>query len=308
MLLDNVVIQKWNSKNKEWYINKGYKYTKMKDEFVCNVYDLKDGSNIYVNVKCDYCGKEYKIKWCNRIKSVTNCIVHKDACIDCCNKKNNDIIKKKYNVDNIMNVSEFKNRLEKSIYEKYGVKNVFSSNKIKEKIKETNLYKYGVENPMYSDNIKNKLKETNMKKYGCECVFQSEEIKEKIKSTNMEKYGFDNYMKYAKVNELYRGEKSSHWKPIKKVISRWNSDYITWRNYILERDNYTCQCCNSTKCKLEAHHINNWKDNPDIRYDICNGITLCYDCHKLFHSIYTRFNNNISQLNEFIDKYGKKIC
>jgi hypothetical protein len=33
---------------------------------------------------------------------------------------------------------------------------------------------------------------------------------------------------------------------------------MTWqqiRQQVLERDNYTCQCCNKTNCKLHVHHI-----------------------------------------------------
>lgn len=31
--------------------------------------------------------------------------------------------------------------------------------------------------------------------------------------------------------------------------------------------------------KLEAHHILSWKDYPELRYDINNGITLCHAHH-----------------------------
>lgn len=60
--------------------------------------------------------------------------------------------------------------------------------------------------------------------------------------------------------------------------------------------------------KLIAHHIYNWKDNPDKRYDIDNGITLCEDCHLMFHILFGKKDNNLLQLNEFLLEYGKKIC
>jgi hypothetical protein len=31
--------------------------------------------------------------------------------------------------------------------------------------------------------------------------------------------------------------------------------------------------------KIEAHHILRWKDYPELRYDINNGITLCHFHH-----------------------------
>lgn len=53
MLLTKTVKVKWHYKNKEWYISKGYNFTKMKDEFEVKVNDLMQGCNILVSVKCD---------------------------------------------------------------------------------------------------------------------------------------------------------------------------------------------------------------------------------------------------------------
>ena len=53
MLLTKTVKIKWCSNSKQWYINKGYKFTKMKDEFNIKVEDLQEGSHVLVDVKCD---------------------------------------------------------------------------------------------------------------------------------------------------------------------------------------------------------------------------------------------------------------
>lgn len=63
-----------------------------------------------------------------------------------------------------------------------------------------------------------------------------------------------------------------------------------WRNQVLLRDNFTCKHCD-IKCDLQAHHIYSYKHEPDLRYDINNGITLCSICHKTFHRIYGNFAN-----------------
>ena len=73
-----------------------------------------------------------------------------------------------------------------------------------------------------------------------------------------------------------------------------------WRKSVFERDNYTCQCCGDNKGRnLEAHHIDGWNWFKEGRFDITNGVTLCDECHKKFHSIYLNGNNTEQQYNEF---------
>lgn len=89
--------------------------------------------------------------------------------------------------------------------------------------------------------------------------------------------------------EITRGRKYCSWeccgihelRPYEH-LKKW--EYRFWRTEIFKRDNYTCQECKIRSCKgisvqLEAHHIKSWKDYPESRYDINNGITLCKSCH-----------------------------
>lgn len=59
MLISKTVLIKWNAKTKKHYVSLGYEFTKMGDSFEVNVNDLTLGSNVLVDVKCDYCGKNY---------------------------------------------------------------------------------------------------------------------------------------------------------------------------------------------------------------------------------------------------------
>lgn len=53
-----------------------------------------------------------------------------------------------------------------------------------------------------------------------------------------------------------------------------------WMKAVKNRDGWKCRIadenCNG---RMEAHHILNWKDHPELRYEINNGITLCHAHH-----------------------------
>lgn len=94
MILNQKIILKWAYSTKEYYISRGYKYTKIGDEFSINVNDLQKGSWIKVKFVCDYCnGKNQTTedsKW-KQFKEINKQRekVNKDCCrnIECCNKK-----------------------------------------------------------------------------------------------------------------------------------------------------------------------------------------------------------------------------
>ena len=72
-----------------------------------------------------------------------------------------------------------------------------------------------------------------------------------------------------------------------------------WSKQIMERDKYTCQICNQHGGKLNAHHLNGWNAFPEQRFDLDNGVTLCTDCHKEFHSQYGYGDNTREQFDEY---------
>lgn len=64
---------------------------------------------------------------------------------------------------------------------------------------------------------------------------------------------------------------------------RINHDSRVWRNAVLSRDRGFCRRCHDTQ-NLEVHHIKRFGSNPESRWDVSNGITLCHDCHVLFRN------------------------
>jgi len=56
--------------------------------------------------------------------------------------------------------------------------------------------------------------------------------------------------------------------------------YKEWRGRVFTRDDWKCVIDNqSCKGQIQAHHILPWRDFPELRYEINNGITLCQAHH-----------------------------
>ena len=87
MLLDNQkILIKWSARNKNWYISKGYNFTKNGDVFEVNPVDLSKGSHKKVKVKCDYCGKVVEVEWRDFLKHLNK----KYACGKCRQRKTSE--------------------------------------------------------------------------------------------------------------------------------------------------------------------------------------------------------------------------
>lgn len=270
---------------------------KMNEYFNVKVSDLSKGSNVKVEVKCDYCGKINLVSWYSYINLKNKEIIHKDCC---------------------SNPNCIKLKAQATILKKYGTSNIRKLNFVNERIKETNLKKYGCENPFGNRNIQTKIKETNILKYGVLVPTQNLKVQEKYRNTCLMKYGVDNYSKTIEFKNKNSGRNHPSWKENPKHVrtERQLPEYREWRRNVFMRDNYICQCCgcrnhkgNNKSIKLNAHHIYNFKDNKDKILDINNGITLCEKCHIKFHSIYGKRNNTPEQLNDFLLlNSDKKIC
>jgi hypothetical protein len=78
--------------------------------------------------------------------------------------------------------------------------------------------------------------------------------------------------------------------------------YANAREYVLQRDKYTCQYCKKGKRELRAHHViwrtENGADVPE------NLVTLCRKCHKRVHD-----NKDVNaQLVKLFDKMTKRFA
>lgn len=88
-----------------------------------------------------------------------------------------------------------------------------------------------------------------------------------------------------------------------EYISRNSPEYSKFKNNVLSRDYYTCQCCGS-KEHPEVHHKYAMNQHNSLGATVSNGIVLCEKCHKEFHHQYG-WKDNCSPftLKKFIKEY-----
>ena len=159
----------------------------------------------------------------------------------------------------------------------------------------TNISK-GNKGRVHSEETKQKIR---LKALGREV---SQETKDKMSKTRKGRTVSDETRR--KCSEARRGSKNYSWKggvTNENDIVRRSLEYRMWRDTCFERDNYTCQKTKMVGGPLQVHHINNFADNKELRFDVDNGITLSEDQHILFHKIYGYKNNTREQLDEFLN-------
>jgi hypothetical protein len=88
-----------------------------------------------------------------------------------------------------------------------------------------------------------------------------------------------------KMSKSRRGEKNWRWvkdrtQLVKSSHKHLDGNYREWASGVKKRDRWKCRLL-SSDCsgRLESHHIFNWKEYPELRYLINNGITLCHAHH-----------------------------
>ncbi len=147
-----------------------------------------------------------------------------------------------------------------------------------------------------SEATKRKMSENNPKFWLGKHL--SKETKIKAVATRMKNGSYDGSLWRGKVG-YWKGKKrlefskkisgSKNWRWIKdrtklcrisKQGERRTSIYFNWRKEVWIRDNWKCKI-NNQDCvgKIIAHHILSWREYPELRYEINNGITLCHAHH-----------------------------
>jgi uncharacterized protein (DUF2225 family) len=119
----------------------------------------------------------------------------------------------------------------------------------------------------------------------------------------------------TRIDNIPRGENSPYWKgeivdENRRARDCWK--YDEWRDNVFNHDDYTCQCCGNRGGRLNAHHIKDFAQYKDLRYDLKNGITLCENCHDAnisgsFHNIYGTHYKTPIELEQYINNKRQQL-
>ncbi len=93
-------------------------------------------------------------------------------------------------------------------------------------------------------------------------------------------------IRQTKLKNVLRGEKNHRWIKDRTKLKTderkksYDTKYKYWMLEVKKRDKWKCRLLNDDcSGRLESHHILNWIEFPELRYEINNGITLCHFHH-----------------------------
>lgn len=305
MIISKTVYLKLNNRNIKTIINNGYKENIEYNSIVdLDIKYLPLNSHVIINVKCDNCGKIKKLKY-QTYNKCTNNNKEKYYCNsrDCINLKRKISINKKYNVDNVFQLDDIKQKIKSTNLLLYGHENPQQNKEIKEKTEKTNIIKYGSRNPFQNEYIKNKIKKTNNLKYGVDYPQQSALIRSKYsslhKSSKLElellefiKNNYNGQILNNKRN-IINGYEIDIYLPELNIAFEFNGLY--WHNEVNKHKNYHMDKTNlCQKIGIELIHI--WEDQWEFQKDIIKSMVL-YKLNKISNII----NSNDTILKEIKD-------
>lgn len=210
VILDTMVLIKWNGNNRKIYEPLGYNFTHYGETFDVRIEDLPKGSHVKIKVQCDYCGEIFEVAYYNLCRYLKDSDII--ACKRCKNKKTHhtlyerygvhapiqreefhqkimDTNQLKYGASNPMQNKEVRAKFELSMMGKYGVIHALQDSEFIEKARQTCIEHFGVDNSLKSSDVQSKVKKTMKERYGVENPMDKEEFIEKAKNTCVQRYG-----------------------------------------------------------------------------------------------------------------------
>lgn len=89
------------------------------------------------------------------------------------------------------------------------------------------------------------------------------------------------------MSKNYRAEGNPNWQggfSSENQRVRKTKEYREWREAVFARDNWTCQDCGERGAYLHPHHVFEFAEFKEHRFEVWNGASLCVPCHAKYHS------------------------
>lgn len=109
---------------------------------------------------------------------------------------------------------------------------------------------------------------------------------------------------YACRGKSYAGSNNPNWQDGKRSGRRGyerdvimgTKKYQEWRKAVVKRDSDTCQLCGIQSTEhMVAHHIMDFYDYPEERFNPKIGMTLCRSCHSKLSNVSTKSSEAIRE-------------
>ena len=255
---------KWTKNTKDWYIKKGYLFTKLGDYFIVKAEDLSKGSHINVDVKCDFCNETISVAW----KDYYNYKGNKYSCKKCRQKKTSE-----------NNLLERQKQLYEEAQKFCTLKNYTLLTKMKE-IKDSNTIisyicpKHGLQSSKIYALVS---------QHGCKCCqYDSMRLTTKDVENTFKEYGCiilnsNEYVDYKTKN-------------LKVICNECGNEFITSYNSFVTAHGQYCSSCSGSESKGERkvrHFLEDYNINFIQEYTFPN----CKDKNVLPFDFYlTNYN------------------
>lgn len=313
MIVTKVVNVSWNPRNKKIYEELGYKFTKIGDKFLIPIKHLPKGSQIKVEVKCDYCGLIKKIAYRTYLTQNKMDIVNKYSCNKCKGKKISESNLISYGVTNVSKVSEIRSEIDLKLRKDFSdIQKEFSNRGLVLLTKESDYQ--GACNTLL-----------------CFKCIKHENLGEQVVIS------YSNFIRgtdcYSCYKESISNSNNYNWKGGITPLANYVRDNLwDWKNETLKHCGYKC-VVTGKRDNLVIHHLYNFNNilretlsilGLDIKSSISEysndelfsmvskcqelhfkyglGVSLTNEVHKLFHKTYGRTNNTPEQFYEFKNK------
>jgi len=172
-------------------------------------------------------------------------------------------------------------KIPKEVVEKIRLKNI-GKKRSEETKKKLSLGKLGDKNPAKKPEVRLAISNTLTSFYQ--------------ENGNIIGFQKGNLLGKTRENSTYSGD----WITPENQKIRISVEYRLWREAVFMKDDWTCQKYGTRGGSLHPHHILNFAQYPELRFDVDNGITFSEKAHRVFHKRYGTINNTREQVEEFL--------